>query len=199
MGYKSNGKYISIYSIYYNDGNNPDCTIYPNKGYNAIAVDWHNNNLRTNVIAYLWGAYKDKILEFIEKKGISSKVDDYVEAEEYLKELLDKNKNAVIVECEKYLKYEVLQTAIDNSAKENKPVILQAETGRGKTYTITNNIGKIYEENNGKITVLLFPYKSQVMQTYNTLASQGTKVAAYYEGRIRIRPLMDRKVIKTIQ
>ncbi|WP_421078013.1 DEAD/DEAH box helicase family protein [Methanothermococcus sp. Ax23] len=182
VGYKSNGKYISIYSIYYNDGNNPDCTIYPNKGYNAIAVDWHNNNLRTNVIAYLWGAYKDKILEFIEKKGISSKVDDYVEAEEYLKELLDKNKNAVIVECEKYLKYEVLQTAIDNSAKENKPVILQAETGRGKTYTITNNIGKIYEENNGKITVLLFPYKSQVMQTYNTLASQGTKVAAYYEG-----------------
>ena len=182
IGYKTNGKYISIYSIYYDDGNNPDCTIYPNKGYNAIAIDWHNNNLRTNVIAYLWGAFKDKILEFIEEKGISSNVNDYIEAEDYLIELLDKNKNAIIIECEKYLKYEVLQTAINISAKEKEPVILQAETGRGKTYTITNNIKRIYKENDGKIAVLLFPYKSQVMQTYNSLVSKlGVKVAAYYE------------------
>ncbi len=181
IGYKTTGNRIQIYSIYYEDGNNPDCTIYPNKGYNAIAVDWHNNNLRTNVIAYLWGAYKEKILEFVEKKGISSKVDDYVEVEEYLDELLNKNGNITVVECKKYLTYEVLQKAINLSVEKKEPVILQAETGRGKTYTITNNIEKLYKENDGKITILLSPYKSQVKQIESQLKQNGIKVAAYYE------------------
>ena len=196
IGYKTNGKYISIYSTYYEDGANPDCTIYANKGYNARAVDWHNNNLKTNLIAYLWGAFKEDILKFIGKKGISSNVNDYIDAEDYLSDLLNNNKNSITIECEKYLNYEVLDTAIQTSIKRKEPVILQAETGRGKTYTITNNIEKIYRDNNGKITVLLFPYKSQVMQTEQQLLNKNVKVAAYYEeSKTRIRDAKESALI----
>ncbi|MCS3922563.1 superfamily II DNA or RNA helicase [Methanococcus voltae PS] len=182
IGYKSNGKYISIYSIYYNDGNNPDCTIYPNQAHNAVAVDWHNNSLRTNIVAYLWGGFKDKILEFIKLKGISNNLGDYVSAEEYLIELLNKNKEASTIKCNKYLSYDVLQTAVNKSIKTKESVILQAETGRGKTYNITNNIDKLTNDYKDKTIVLLFPYRTQVKQTQSNLLNKGIRVPAYYEG-----------------
>lgn len=181
IGYRSHGKYLQMYSIYANDGKNPGCTIYPNQGYNAKVVDWPNGSLRTNVIAYLWGAFKDKILEFIEKNGISSKVDDYVEVEEYVEELLNKKENITIITCKRYLEYNVYEQAITLSAKRNEPIILQAETGRGKTYTLLENVDKIYEKFGSKITVLILPYKSQVKQIESQLRQKGVNVAAYYE------------------
>lgn len=153
VGYKTIGGRIHIYSLYCDDGANPDAAIYINKGYNAIVKDFH---LSTSfyLVSYLWGVYGDKILEYINNLGLSYSLEDTQETIKVIDDFfrLDTEK----IPIERYIKPKQIKTIL---SAPKRIIGIKAPTGAGKTTALIN-----YAVEHNKKIIFLVPYYSMALQ-----------------------------------
>jgi hypothetical protein len=179
--YGRNGDRIDLWSLFYDDGKNPDCSIYINQGYNTVMVDFHDPNMRFIALAGLWMVkeFRDKIIEFLKLYNINPEPAAYRSVREIMNELL--NKETIKIEAEGHLPKEAIIKAYELSIEKGVPVFLKADTGRGKTYNLTRFAREIKDEFGKDAIAALFPYKIQVLQVGAGLHAEGVEVAMYYE------------------
>lgn len=179
--YGKNGTRLDLWSLFFDDGKNPDCSIYINEGYNAVMVDFHDPNMRFIALAGLWmiKEFRDKIIEFLKLHNINPKPSTYRTVREIMNELLDRE--TIKIEAEGYLPKEAIIKAYQLSIEQGVPVFLKADTGRGKTYTLTRNTREIKEVFKKHAIAVAFPYKIQVLQVGAGLHADGVVVPMYYE------------------
>lgn len=106
--YGKNGTRLDLWSLFFDDGKNPDCSIYINEGYNAVMVDFHDPNMRFIALAGLWmiKEFRDKIIEFLKLHNINPKPSTYRTVREIMNELLDRE--TIKIEAEGYLPKEAI-------------------------------------------------------------------------------------------
>jgi hypothetical protein len=154
IGYKPAGNRIHIYSIYTDDGNNPDTAIYINQGYNAIVKDFHLDT-SFNLIAYLWTVYEHKILEYLKINGLCHSLEDNNNIYEVINEFFELETEKIPLE--RYITPKHIKRIIENN--EHKTIGIKAPTGSGKTTAIIN-----YAVENNKKIIFLVPYYSMALQ-----------------------------------
>jgi len=179
--YGKNGTRLDLWSLFFDDGKNPDCSIYINEGYNAVMVDFHDPNMRFIALAGLWmiKEFREKTIEFLKMHGINPNPSTYRTVKETMNELL--NRETIKMEAEGYLPKEAIIKAYQLSIEQGVPIYLKADTGRGKTYTLTRNAWDIKEEFKKHAIAVAFPYKIQVLQVGAGLHADGVIVPMYYE------------------
>lgn len=179
--YGRNGDRLDFWSLFFDDGRNPDCSIYINQGYNAVMVDFHHPDMRFIALAGLWMVkeFRDKIIEFLKLYDINPNQSIYKTVKDVMNDLL--NRETIKIEAEGYLPKEAIIEAFKLSIENKTPVFLKADTGRGKTYTITRNAADIINTFNKSSITVLFPYKIQVLQVGNSLYKEGVNVPMYHE------------------
>jgi len=176
-----NGDRLDLWSLFFDDGKNPDCSIYINEGYNSVMVDFHDPDMRFIALAGLWmiKEFRDKIIEFLKLYNINPKSSTYRTVREIMNELLDRE--TIKIEAEGYLPKEAIIKAYQLSIEQSVPVFLKADTGRGKTYTLTRNAREIKDVFKKHAIAVAFPYKIQVLQVGAGLHADGVVVPMYYE------------------